>query len=351
MKKAIASFLFIFFCLAMFAQKEVTFSFSFNEKRPYAFTTITVYVNEIEAVKLKNGSTLNYKATLDVSQPVTVFAEVGFNNQGKTFFLSPENKCSLEIGFSGGLLTLDLLSGGKLAPGTGSKSNLSVNKKNLSISYTSETTDASDTIRLQWLDKGGKIIGSSNVCGANLTYMSDPGYKMTGFGGLYTLSVRFLNFKVPEYKPGVRSWSSLVFGCSYMNQINFNKIKMEAEGMEPMKYKSTTIITTISPDMGFTFGLGKFKSPTKWKGIALEITYKPSIMQVYSFSKGDLSDDAFFNWTGFGVDVNFNSFVSNAAKLAPKAQSKLTFFFLPPLKDIPLYISFGYGLTIYKHRK
>jgi hypothetical protein len=52
----------------------------------------------------------------------------------------------------------------------------------------------------------------------------------------------------------------------------------------------------------------------------------------------------------FGLDVNFNSYSSNAARLAPKAQSKLSFFVLPPIKDMPLFITVGYGVTFYIRR-
>lgn len=351
MKKVVALFIFLFFSVILFAQEEITFNLS-SSKSMYSVKMFPVYINGTEAVRLKNGGSSTIKMNLDVSKPVTVRVENGFAKREITFNLSPGNKiCEIEITISRQGVDIRLLSGGKLAPGTGLKSNLTVNQKNLSVSYTSEKTDASDTIRLQWLEKGGKIKGSSNVYGANFTYMKKPEYKMIGFGGLYNSSLRFLNFRIPEYKPGLRSWASLVYGLSEMYQINFNTITMKIEGMDPVESNSTSVVMMMSPDLGFTFGLGKFKTPTKWKGAALELTYRPSVMVFYSFSEGNSASDASFNWTGFSVDVNFNSFVSNAAKLAPKAQSKLTFFFLPPLKDIPLYISVGYGLTIYNHRK
>lgn len=351
MKKTIISFLFISFCLTSLAQDEVTFSFSYKMKRNYARTIVTLYINGTEAMKLPNGASLVYKSTLDVSQPVTVLAKIGLNSQEITFMLSPGNKCSLETGFLGGMLYLDLLSGGKLAPGTGSRSRLSANKKDLSISYTSETVNATDTIRLQWLEKGGRIKSTSYVGGATFLSMSESGLKMTGIGGQFVMSYRLLNFKIPEYKPGIRKWSSLVLGFSETYQLYGSTSKIEIEGMDPITSSSFTGSIMISPDLGFTLGLGKFKTQTKWKGVAFELTYRPSVIMSETIVEETESYDANINWTGFSFDVNFNSFTSTAAKLAPRAQSKFSFFLLPPVKKMPLFITVGYGLQFYTRRK
>ena len=350
MKRTIVLFVFIFFCITMFAQEEVTFSFS-SKKSIYSSRTIPLYVNGAEVVKLRNGGSFIYKATLDVSQPITVMVKNGFAKQEITFTLFPENKCNIETSMSRGGLSLDLLSGGKLAPGTGSKSNLLVDKKDLSISYTSEKVLASDTIRLQWLEKGGKIKGTSYVGGATFLSMSESGMKMTGIGGQFILSYRFLNFKIPEYKAGIQTWNSFVFGFSETFQLYRGKTTIEIEGMDPMTSSSFTSDIMASPDLGYTIGFGKFKNETKWKGVAFELTYRPSFIMSRSFSEDTETFNTSINWTGFSLDVNFNSFTSNAIKLAPRAQSKFTFFLLPPIKEMPLFITVGYGLTFYNQRR
>jgi hypothetical protein len=356
MRRVIALSVLIFFCLTLIAQEEVTFSFSFKEQHSYRKVAVTMYVNGTEAVKVKNGSSAIYKATLDVSQPVTVMVKYGLNKLKRTFRLFPGNKCSLEANFYGGMLDLNLLSGGKPEPGTGSKSSLMVNKKDLSVSYTSETTNATDTIRQQWLEKGGKIKGLSYTGGATFIRMNKSGMKMTGFGGQYDLSQSYLNFKIPENKPGIRSWNSLVYGFSMTIQLNGDKATMKEEGMDPITLSDFSLVEMFSPNFGYTLGLGKFKNQTKWKGVAFELTYRPSLTYTETFSSNsitnssDVSQNFSFNYMGFGLGVNFNSYTSNASRLAPKAQSKFTFFMLPPIKNMPLFITVGYGLTFYIRR-
>jgi len=350
MKRVITLFILGFFCLTLIAQEEVTFSFSFKEQHRYRKITVTMIVNGTEAVKIKNGSSAIYKAILDVRQPVKVMAKYGLNKMERTFILSPGNKCSLEASFYGGMMDLNLLSGGKLAPGTGSKSSLLVNKKDLSVSYTSETTNATDTIRQQWLEKGGKIKGTSYVGGVTFISMNSSGMKMTGFGGQFALSESYLNFKIPENKPGIRSWNSLVFGYSETFQLYGSKSTFEMEGIPPMESSSISTDLMFAPNIGYTLGLGKFKNETKWKGVAFELTYKPSLVYSTVVTENSTDHNFSFNYMGFGLGVNFNSYTSNASKLAPKAQSKFTFFMMPPIKDMPLFITVGYGLTFYIKR-
>ena len=317
MKRVIALSVLVFFCLTLIAQEEVTFNFSFKEKRGYSKAVVTMYVNGTEALKLKNGNSTVYKATLDVSKPVTVMAKYRkIIEQEITFRLSPGNKCSLEASIYGGTLDLNLISGGRVAPGTGSKSSLKVNKKDLSVSYTSITTNATDTIRQQWLEKGGKIKGMSYVGGATFTMMNESGIKMTGYGGQFSLTQTYLNFKIPENKPGIRTWSSFVFGFSEVFQIYGDKTTIEMEGMDPTTSSSFSTNELISPDIGYTLGLGKFKNATKWKGAAFELTYRPSLNYGTSISTNpvtggtDVVHSTSFNYMGFSFDINFNSYTS-----------------------------------------
>jgi hypothetical protein len=187
--------------------------------------------------------------------------------------------------------------------------------------------------------------------------MNKSGMKMTGFGGQYDLTMSYLNFKIPENKPGIRSWNSLVYGFSETFQINGDKSKMETEGMDPFTSSSFSLVAMISPNIGYTLGLGKFKNETKWKGVAFELTYRPSLRYTETGTSNSLNNEVdqsnsfSLNYMGFSFGINFNSYTSNAARLVPKAQSKFTFFMLPPLKNTPLFITVGYGLTFYIRRK
>ncbi|MBE0675046.1 MAG: hypothetical protein IH591_10325 [Bacteroidales bacterium] len=346
MKRIASTALFVFFAIALIAQEEVMFTFNRTKSFTGSATAIILYVNGAEAVKLRNGGTFIYKALIDKTQPVTVRAKSGIMKREITFNIGDDNKCVIETEYKMGGIALALKSGGSMAAGTGGYAVAKVDEKDLSISYTAVQTHSSDTIRQQWLQKGGRIMGNSYIGGGSYTSMKDDYFSMTGYGGNFTITMTLLNFQVPEYGPGIKTWKSSVFGFTGSDQFFVTKTRIDMPPLEPMTDSNFSINLMFSFNGGYTFGFGKFKNETKWKGAALELTYRPSI--VIALPTGGGKADLSLNLTGFGFDINFNSFTSNAAKLAPKAQSKLTFFALPPIKDMPLFISVGYGLTFYQ---
>lgn len=341
MKKTIASSLFIFFCMTMFAQEEVTFNFS-RKLTSGLNLPIKLLVNGVETCKLKEGESFIYKVSLDVKKPVTVLAKYGGLKQEITLTLSPEKICNFETNFSGSYIYLELVSGGKPLAGSGMVAGIKPNKSDLSILYTSTRVLPSDTIRLLWLERGGRIQSESYSGSVMLINQKATDFKMTGTGGQFTMTVTNLKFKVPEYKPGIRTWSSGVLGGSLGLQAYGTKITVTGLS-NPMT--SFILNTVYSLNVGYTIGFGKFKSETKWKGVAFELTYRPSFS--WGFSSESDKMNTSFNLGGAGFDINFSNFTSNAARLAPRAQSKLTIFVLPPVKGGPLLINAGYGLTFY----
>jgi hypothetical protein len=330
MKKIITSFLFILFSITIFAQEEVTFNLS-RKKAAYGLAaTARIFINGKGAANLKNGRDCIYKVPLDVSQPVTVLVKCGQIKQEITFLLSPGNKCDIEIVLSNGGNIMKLLSGGKIMEGTGLVAGLKTNKEDLSISYTSTKILSSDTIRLKWLEKGGHIVYRSIAIGGTFISSNISGTKSNMGGVNFAGNMTMLNFKVPEYKPGIRKWHTAIFGSSIY--LNFFK----TESMSTFNFNNTL-------NFGYTFGAGKYKSETNWKGGAFELSYKPGWQVSVANGNGDFS----LNLAGFGFDYNFNNFTSNASKLAPRAQSKFSCMILPPLKNKTLFVSISYGISFY----
>jgi len=323
-------FLFILFSITLFAQQEITFNLS-RKKATYGFAaTARISINGKEVADLKNGSDYIHKETLDVSKPVTVFVKCGQMKQEIVFMLNSDKICNIEISLAEGGNIMKLLSGGKMVEGTGLVAGVRTNKEDLSISYTSTKVLASDTIRLKWLEKGGNIVYRSFALGGTFISSNISGTK-TNMGGVnFAGNFTMLNFKVPEYKPGIRKWNTAIFGSSVY--INYFKV----ESISIINFSNTL-------NFGYTFGVGKFKSETNWKGGALEIAYKPGWQVSVANGTGDFS----LNLAGFGFDYNFNNFTSNASKLAPRAQSKFSCIILPPLKNKTLFVSISYGLSFY----
>jgi len=117
-----------------------------------------------------------------------------------------------------------------------------------------------------------------------------------------------------------------------------------APAMKDMEFSSGAFVFLWSGNIGYTLGLGKFKTLTTYKGFALDLTYRPSVIATISEGGGDIQ----LKMKGFGVDVSRTSFSAFANSLAPRAKSRFSFFFLPPLKNTPLMITLGYGLVWYR---
>jgi hypothetical protein len=226
---------------------------------------------------------------------------------------------------------------------------VSVNKRNLAISYVNEKTLSSDEIRKQWTRQGGQITGRS------LSYLgtfANSKIKQTSLtttttiiGGGWTYTQNYYNLKIPEYKAGIATWKSLIYGIGLSANLHMAVTDIDpapTADFEPLVGGSFVFI--INGNFGYTLGLGKFKTETNYRGFALDLTYKPSI--VASYAEGYSSTQ--MNFKGFGFDISRTSFSAFANSIAPKAKSKFSFLFLPPIKDTPLMISVGYGLVWYR---
>jgi hypothetical protein len=222
--------------------------------------------------------------------------------------------------------------------------------RNLSVSYVYEKPMKSDEIRKQWARQGGKLIGRS------ITYLGtfgsiaikEPDLKTTTtiIGGGWTYTQNYYNLKIPQYKTGIATWNSLIYGYAGSVSMHLSQVELEpAPSPDYDSFGSGAFILMFTGNIGYTLGLGKFKTEADYKGVALDLTYKPSL--TYSFGPGGSFSE--INYMGFGFDISRTSFSAFANRIAPKAKSKFSFFFLPPLKDnSPLLITLGYGLVWYR---
>lgn len=93
-----------------------------------------------------------------------------------------------------------------------------------------------------------------------------------------------------------------------------------------------------------TFGLGRFLDKTSWKGVAIELNYKP-VYSTYIPDEGEAQSN--FNFSGFSIDFNGSNFTSTKNKIAPKAQVKFSIFILPPVNNMPFFMSINLGALWY----
>jgi hypothetical protein len=344
MKTSVLLLLLFISSISLYSQQEIELSILREPAKPLRKKEIPIYVNSLKAFSIKNGDSVNYKVALDQGKPLSVLAKYGMNKRGVTVYPIPGRKVLFNLSYNGGLMSLDILSGAKLKPGTGTVAGTRVNKKNLAVSYTSTTVDESDTLRQQWIEKGGWVQALSRSFGASFMGLNSEGMKTRGYGAFFVVTSSWLNLKVPAPKPGLQKWHSAILGYSFREDLYVSTYEIEMEGMEPYTDGSASFTLMLTANVGYTLGLGKYKNPNKWKGVAFDLSYKPSVY----YDLLTEGSEVHLNMAGFGLDVNFNSYASNAARIAPRAESKISIFALPPIKGLPLYLSIGYGRTFYR---
>jgi len=231
---------------------------------------------------------------------------------------------------------------------------------NLYLGFQTDYKNQSQKIRDEWIKRGGKISYVS-VMLTGIYFSMDMGSlgKMNGYGGGYSLYINKLDLKIPEYKAGQSNWNSLNWGFGF-DFVGYGFSNSIATGIGTMEMKTSILNVMLAGNIGWTFGLGKFIDEGTWKGVALTIkyrpsynltmtgtttTFKPSNPLIPDGSSSDVSGK--FNAGGFGFDIDFSTYSSTMNKLVPKPKSKISFFFLPPIGDRPLYLSVSYGLIFF----
>jgi len=357
MKKLVLGIVAVSVSFVSFSQQP----FNIKVTRPGNFlggaTPLILYYQGEEKARIKNKS----EFTLSESLPDNGIIELKFRNgfrRPTKYFLYPNTTLNydLQAKISMGSVKIKDLSVYPLGVSTGYAlqqktlpDGVSVNKKNLAISYLNEKTLSSEEIRKQWARQGGKMIGRS------LSYLftyARSVVKTTGLtstttiaGGGWTYVQNYYNLKIPEYKTGIASWSSFVYGLGVSANLHMSGTTLDPP---PAKDYETVVggsfVFMINGNFGYTLGLGKFKTEANYKGLALELTYKPSIISTAAEGYSDTQ----LNLKGFGIDITRSSFSAYANRIAPKAKSKFSVFLLPPIKDTPLMIYVGYGLIWYR---
>jgi hypothetical protein len=322
-----------------------------------AGSPISVFYDNVEKGKLKGTSELTVNGTLPADSIIELRFRIPLKKATK-FFLYPNNSFSYLISAKvsfGGINLRDLseypqgASSGKAEQQNVLPKGVTVNKKNLSVSYVNEKTLKSDEIRKQWARQGGDMVGRSlsylgTYAKSTLTTSGTTTSTMI-IGAGWTYTQNHYKITIPEYKPGIATWNSLVYGMGASVNVHMAQTDIKPKPYSDFEpFVGGSLVVMLNGNFGYTLGLGKFKTETTYNGLALELTYKPSM--VFSGSEGGSVTQ--FNFKGVGFDISRNSFSAYANRIAPKAKSKFSFLFLPPIKDTPFMISFGYGLVWYR---
>ncbi len=372
MKPILSYIFFTLIGLSTFAQESINMKFYISNKGGNPIEKVQLKIHG-QSYTVKSDSPLLVKVIPNYSSPLEISCKASSVEEVSYFFIpSAAQNYEFELSNSGGLLSIVLINSESVELGlldgineTGIAENqkkqegFKTNPNNLGLGYSSEKVGATNPVREEWLKRGGEITYLS--VGAMATYfrMDMDGYgTMNGFGGGASAAVNKINLAIPEYKPGTSKWSSLNYGVGMDLQVYGSTFSMEVSGIKS-DMKISNLEMQITGNLGWTWGFGKFVDEATWKGIAITAKYRPSIRITSTTTETTMvimgdeqtissSDESTkFNAGGFGFDLDFNSFSAKMDKLAPKPNSKVSFFFLPPIGKNPLFFSFSYGLTFY----
>lgn len=357
MKKLILSIIAVCATFVSFSQQ----SFNLNVTREGNFlgglSPLTLYYLGDEKARIKNKSEFTLTETLPSDSIIELKFRNGIRRPTK-YFLYPNATLDyhLQTKISMGSVKIRDLSvypeGSTAGYAQQQKmlpKGVSVNKKTLGISYINEKTLSSDEIRKQWARQGGKMVGRSLsylfTFARSVVKTSNLTTTTTIVGGGWTYTQNYYTLKIPEYKTGIASWNSLVYGLGVAANLHMAGITLDpAPSKDYETFGGGSFVFMINGNFGYTVGLGKFRTEANYKGLALELTYKPSL--IASAAEGYTATD--INLKGFGIDITRSSFSAYANRIAPKAKSKFSLLLLPPLKNTPFMVSFGYGLIWYR---
>lgn len=349
--KIILSFSLLLLFVTASAQESITLEFNRPAKFQGSVAKIRVIIQENEYI-LKNGSSISINVTTNYSTSLKIDCKAGLGMQSSFSFIpQPNQKYEFEVGFKSMGLYIDLLSG---------------EKSQADSLNMAQSPNQSESIRDEWLKKGGKVNYMSVMLTGTYFRMdlAKSGFSgstsaMTGYGGGYSVSSNFIDLKMPEYTTGKSRWNSLNWGFGFDFIVyGFKLPTLEMPGLT-IDMKAMVMNMRIVGNVGWTIAQGKFTDEANWKGVALTLKYRPSYDFTYTSVTMDDGNEKTttsngskqLNMGGFGFDLDFTSFSANMDKLAPKPKSKISFFLLPPVGKNPLFISLSYGITFYPRNR
>jgi hypothetical protein len=380
MKRSLFFTLFVFFISVSVSYGQANVSAAtLNFIRPTSnvgsFSSIQILINDQIIGDINNGSTFSYKLFISTKGRITIKISSAIYSQTLSFDAEPGKEYYFETAFQEQgvfILAIDQVAYGKhialisSQPGdqggrqtqkngvlvtkvqenanNQAVSTLDLNKDDKSITYQYEKELDSEAIRKQWLETGGSIKGTSYVGGLSVLYKELGDLELSGYGVNVAFNENFINLKVPEYGPGRKSWNSLHWGYGVSGSYFYTVVENIWGDYDFDPIESSFGSINVNLNLGLTYGTGVFLSKSNWKGGVIELNYKPTLTM--SFPEGaDASTD--FNFTGFSFDVNTSDFTSTMNKIAPKANFKFSLFVLPPVNDLPFFLSLSLGAVWY----
>jgi hypothetical protein len=181
-----------------------------------------------------------------------------------------------------------------------------------------------------------------------------PGSSGGGGGGLGG-RIGLLYFKPPSPEAAFSGW----WGFHAVSGLDFSAMGISlfegftatpgppqcATGEKLLRTTTGFYSLAVPLDLGFNLGLGGFGDASSWTGLVLGLSYAPSYQVSGGFSGGSPSGN--FNAAGFEVNFDYTSLRATMERYAQRAHFRFTAFLLPPVGNIPLVGTLGFGAVWY----
>jgi len=175
-----------------------------------------------------------------------------------------------------------------------------------------------------------------------------------GVGAGLGLDLSMMYLPVPQPASGSTSWAAFRLG-----------VRLDVSGLyvrppEKYSYKTTNgqvtardekfdnvayVYGVLPLQAGVHFGLGDFRLPTLWRGLALGLAYSPAWIFSLKIGEKENATDSRFNYAGFELSIDT---VKIEAESGSQPQLRLSALVLPKVKDdLPWLASAGIGAIWY----
>jgi len=377
MKRLLPFYLLLLFVTAH-SQEQITLKFVRPSSMQGATEKIQLTIQNNEYI-IKNGGDISLNVTPDFSASLKIDCSISSGLQ-TNYYLDPipAKTYEFEVGLRKDGIYIKLVNGEEANLGIQVQKTEMEDAKELpankvktfrtlkDISREIQKSLENKTPREKFLIKSGKVQYLSLMLTGIYTQVDMGKFGvMNGAGGGYSLGRNFINLKMPEFSSGSTKWNSFNWGFALdfnMYMVQFNTVFKSGGLTTTNKYSVGNLNIMVAPNLGWTWGFGKYTDENNWKGIALTLKYRP--MFTHSFiltnittntsnsliketeEKTDATKSS-FNAVGIGFDLDFTKYSTAGLKISPKPRTKISINFLPPIGDNPMFVSLCYGLAIY----
>jgi hypothetical protein len=228
--------------------------------------------------------------------------------------------------------------------------------------------DSPEAVRAGWENRGGVRAAYGVRAFMTGLYIPDVAYadqnvvtrelevgkaNAFGVGGGLGAHVSFLFMPLPQPTEG-KSWQAFRIGVGLDLNVLYvrppsgytYKVDNGVVSSRDTQYANKAYLYAIVPfQLGVQFGLGDFRAPNLWRGVALGLAYSPALVTTLEIGQNQDKAQTEFNYGGFELDLDITKL-----EYAERSNSQIRLFamVLPKVNDnVPWLATAGLGAVWY----